>query len=227
MGFYTAAASPMTENEFGNWRSLRNGAMLIIRHAQTESNAEARWHGNKDEEISAVGRRDTIVACERLRAAVDDSVSLVISSSLRRALETAEILAAAVGAKNIVQDSRLRERDMGEWTGMTPSEVDVLWPGLIAAWEAGEIEGPPGGEKDTEVAARARESLWQHAIGQPVPILVITHGGVLRSLRREAGLKGRAIPHLGGHWARIDLATKQLTIGAPVLLGDPKMRPLT
>ena len=227
MGLHSTASSLMTRSKVDNGGSSRNSAMLIIRHAQTASNAEARWHGKNDEQISAAGRRDAIAASKRLRAVVDLSVQLVISSNLCRALETAEILAAAIDVRHIVQDSRLRERDMGEWTGKTPNEIDVLWPGLLAAWEAGEIEGPPGGEKDTEVAARARESLWEHAMGQPSPVLVVTHGGVLRSLRREAGLKGRPIPHLGGHWARIELATKELTIETPVLLGDPESHPLT
>ena len=227
MGLYHKASSSMTGSQFRNGRSMHNGTILIIRHAQTMSNAEARWHGSKDEKLSAAGRLDATAARGPLRAAMDDSVQLVISSDLRRARETAEILAAAIDVRLLVQDPRLRERDMGEWTGRTPREVDVLWPGLLKAWMAGEIDGPPGGEKDGEVAERVRESLSEHTVTQPGSVLVVTHGGVLRSLRREAGLESRPVPHLGGHWAWIDRSSGQLVLGAEVLLGDPAMQPLT
>lgn len=200
---------------------------MLIRHAQTRSNADARWHGGEDEGISAAGRKGTEIAGERLRARVDDSVILILSSHLRRAIETAQILAMAVEKYEIIDDYRLAERDMGEWTGRSPAEVEALWPGVLDDWIAGSTGGPPGGELDSAVAQRARQSLAQHACDRAGLVLVVTHGGVIRSLRREAGLENRPVPHLGGNWALINPASCELAMGPSVVLGDPVDQPLT
>jgi len=191
------------------------------------SNAQARWHSDEDEGISVAGRKNSEAAAERLRVLAKNAVDLIVSSHLRRAVETAQILAAAIGTPGIVSDPQLAERDMGDWSGRAPAEVDALWPGVLAAWIAGRIPGPPGGEPDSAVARRARESLLRHARGGWHLIVVVTHGGVIRALRREAGPSNDPIPHLGGSIAWADTTTCRLKLGHELLLGDPSVGPLT
>jgi broad specificity phosphatase PhoE len=76
--------------------------LMLIRHAQTKSNAEGQWHGDEDESISEAGQEASEKAAERLRASVDGNVTLVLSSHLRRAIETARILAMAVKEYEVI-----------------------------------------------------------------------------------------------------------------------------
>lgn len=205
--------------------SLRS--FILIRHAETLSNSKARWHGESDEPISPHGRAEATTAALRLRA-MGEPPSLIVCSGLLRARQTAEIFAQAVGPVEVVSDSALGERDMGDWKGLAPSEVENKWPGRLAAWEAGLVEGPPNGETDSAVTLRALDVLakFNTASGRD-PILVVTHGGVIRSLRKAAGLPNIPVPHLGGCWTYLRGSATNWSVGDEVVLGDPESRPKT
>lgn len=201
-------------------------AYILIRHAETYSNARARWHGESDEPISMHGRTRAMAAARRLGGQVLRPRTL-ICSTLRRAVQTAEIFAKQLNANQIVKDPSLGERDMGDWKGLAPTEVEAGWPGLLSAWEAGDAGGPPNGETDSEVTERALRVLSQFVGKDQSPILVVTHGGVIRSLRKAVGLPNVPVPHLGGYWARICSDGESWQIDREILLGDPAVRPLT
>jgi probable phosphoglycerate mutase len=201
---------------------------VVIRHARTSSNARGSWHGNLDEGLSPLGREEAQQAAWRLRSfAAEEPIGAILSSDLRRAVETAEILASAIGVSTILRDSRLRERDMGEWSGRSPAEVEATWPGWLDQWIDGRKGGPPGGETDRAVARRAELALldgWRPNHGRT---LVVTHGGVIRSLRRQGSLPNDPVAHLGGHVARIECGAGTVKLGEEILLGDPAVQPIT
>jgi len=210
-----------------NGAGAHPGNVILIRHAQTRSNAQGTWHGNLDEGLSPLGEEEAHEAAERLRGRTDLRVDVVLSSDLRRAVETAQIIAGAIGVTNVVHEPRLRERDMGEWSGRSPAEVEKRWPGMLERWIAGSIGGPPGGETDAAVAKRARRALLDRWDPEHGLALVVTHGGVIRSLRREGGLPNDPVAHLGGHMARIECHPRKVTLGKEILLGDPAAQPST
>jgi probable phosphoglycerate mutase len=205
----------------------QGGDLILIRHAQTRSNGQGSWHGSLDEGLSRLGHEEALEAAERLRERTDLRVSAVLSSDLLRAVETAEILASAIGVRKVVRDRRLRERDMGEWSGRSPAEVEKKWPGMLRRWIEGSIPGPPGGETDAAVAKRARCALLERGDRERGLMLVVTHGGVIRSLRREGGLPNDPVAHLGGYMARIECRPGKVTLGKEILLGDPAAQPAT
>ncbi|WP_189154431.1 histidine phosphatase family protein [Lentzea pudingi] len=201
-------------------------SFILIRHAETLSNSRARWHGDSDEPISPQGRAEAEVAALRLRSS-GAHPRLVVCSGLLRARQTAEIFAKAVGLHDVVSDSALGERDMGDWKGLAPTEVEARWPGHLAAWEAGAVEGPPNGETDTAVTLRALDVLAKFTELGEGPVLVVTHGGVIRSLRKAKGLPNIAVPHLGGCWTRLHGSASDWEVGSEVVFGDPDSRPKT
>jgi probable phosphoglycerate mutase len=102
----------------------------------------------------------------------------VVSSDLRRAAETA----ACVGLP-VTVDPRLREVDVGEWSGLTRAEIAERFPVTFDAWLRGEDVRREGGETMAEVTARAVAAVRSHleaAAGGP--LVVVTHGGTSRSL---------------------------------------------
>ena len=111
-------------------------------------------------------------------------------------------------------DLRLRERDAGDWEGRTRAEIDEGWPGFL---ESG--RRPDGYEPDASVLARALAALTAIAASHDGDVLVITHGGVVRTVERHLGGDADGlIPNLGGRWLDHDGETVRL--GDRVLLLD-------
>src|SRR5690606_18256510 len=78
--------------------------------------------------------------------------TMIVSSDLQRANDTAQALGRLVGL-DVAIDKDFRERGGGEWEGLTREEIAARWPEEYAAWEA------PGGEPVTEVATRVANAM--------------------------------------------------------------------
>jgi broad specificity phosphatase PhoE len=166
--------------------------LLLLRHGESEWNVLGRWQGHADSELSAFGRLQAEHAAEH-HAPLDR----IVSSDLRRAAETADIIAARWGIDGVGRDGRLRERAAGPWEGCTRAEIEEAWPGWL---EAG--KHPPGWEEDDVVLARVDQALVELVTAGGGSILVVSHGGVLRALERRADVDQGRIPNLGGRWWR-------------------------
>ena len=100
--------------------------LLLLRHAQSTWNAEGRWQGHADPPLSPEGKQTAKAAAPQY-----SHISRVVSSPLLRATETAEIIAESSGTSQITTHPGLTERNLGEWTGLTRSEVEERWPGYL------------------------------------------------------------------------------------------------
>ena len=98
--------------------------LLVARHGETDWNREGRWQGWADPPLNDTGRAQARRLAEELRETAFDAV---YASDLRRAFETAEILAAP-HAVPVVADAGLREIDIGSWSGLTRAEIDARFP---------------------------------------------------------------------------------------------------
>ncbi|KQU44323.1 histidine phosphatase [Rhodococcus sp. Leaf278] len=160
--------------------------LILLRHGQTEYNATDRMQGQLDTDLSELGRTQAKTAAAEL--ATREPIRIV-SSDLRRALDTAVALGDAAGV-SVTQDERLRETHLGEWQGLTHTEVDGIAPGARPAWRADATIAPPGGESRIDVARRSvpvvRELLsgvaeWG-ADGDQRPLVLVAHGGLIAAL---------------------------------------------
>ena len=170
--------------------------LLLIRHGQSAWNAEGRWQGWADPPLSDIGEAQAQAAAERLREA---SLTAVVSSDLQRARRTAELIAERLDLPLLDPVPELRERDIGDWSGLTTVEIEQGWPGWLALWRAGELERPPEGEAHDELAARVIGALERLA-QQDGCILVVTHGGVIHLVQDRLGVGGHRVGNLCGRW---------------------------
>ena len=116
--------------------------------------------------------------------------ALVLTSDLSRAADTAAPLARLAGREPEV-DVRLRERDAGEWEGLTRAEIAERHPADWAAFLAHEDRPFGGGESDLDLAARVVPVLHEVA-GRLEPgqtAVLVTHGAAARhAVARVLGL---------------------------------------
>ncbi len=149
--------------------------IVLARHGETDWNAEHRWQGHSDTPLNARGREQARELAEAV-----GSVDVVYSSDLARARETAEIVAARLGAE-IRLDPRLRERGFGAWEGLTTAEIEARFPDAHRRWQTG--EGPGADDAETFVAFAARIGSFLEDVLDRHPdevVLVVAHGGSIR-----------------------------------------------
>jgi glucosyl-3-phosphoglycerate phosphatase len=134
--------------------ALEQGRTLLIwRHGETDHNASGIWQGQLDTALSDRGREQASSAAVALAAY---SPSVIVSSDLRRAADTARALASRVGLP-VRYDDRLREIHAGLWQGMTAGDVAEQYPEEQAALMAGEdFQRGINGESLGQVAERVR-----------------------------------------------------------------------
>jgi glucosyl-3-phosphoglycerate phosphatase len=123
---------------------IREGKLVLWRHGQTAWNAERRFQGQTDIELDETGRQQAQRAA-RLLAALRPT--MIVSSDLSRAAETAAALARLTGL-SVSYDKDLRERGGGSWEGLSDTEIRTRYPQQHAAWL------PADGEPSETVADR-------------------------------------------------------------------------
>lgn len=181
--------------------------LLLIRHGQTEYNQTGRMQGQLDIPLSAVGRDEARQAAEGL---VDWPIGTIVSSDLQRAVDTASAIAAA-SRLEFTTDPRLRETDLGEWSGRGREEVDASFPGARSHWRLHPLWAPPGGETRLEVSARASlvvDELMASDAWSAGAVTLVAHGGTISALTcRLLDIPIEHYPMLGGlgntRWAQL------------------------
>ncbi|UQX12711.1 glucosyl-3-phosphoglycerate phosphatase [Candidatus Mycobacterium methanotrophicum] len=161
--------------------------LVMLRHGQTEFNLGNRMQGQLDTELSELGRVQAVAAAEAL---AKTQPLRIVSSDLRRALDTAVVLGERTGLQ-VQIDDRLRETHLGDWQGMTHAEIDAIAPGARLAWREDATWAPHGGESRVDVAARslpliaelvAVEPEWGSEEGPARPVVLVAHGGLIAAM---------------------------------------------
>ena len=161
---------------------LDSTQFVVIRHGETQWNAEQRLQGHGDSPLTPCGLKQAQQLARRLRTVTLDTL---ISSDLERARQTATIIAEATG-HTIDTDHRLRERNYGALEGMTLSEIKQHYPEIIHRLTDNDPDCPiPGGESYRQFYRRCAgyfQVLAREHEGRT--IAVVAHGGVLDVLFR-------------------------------------------
>jgi broad specificity phosphatase PhoE len=185
--------------------------IVLVRHGQSEGNRDRVFTGHGPSRLTDLGQRQAAAAAARLadrlagrnddRAAADDRsagaeagerprarpVDHIYSSDLVRCVQTAAPLALRTGLRP-VETAALRERDVGEFTGLDFAEVQRRWPeGWSALLGRDAAYRPPGGESHLDcgqrVAAFLDELLARHLEGR---VVVFSHGVAINHMLRHA-----------------------------------------
>ena len=152
--------------------------LLLVRHGETDWNADGRLQGHTDRPLNDYGREPGARA--RRASSADEELDAIYASDLARARETAEIVGARLGLP-VVLDPDLREKNWGTWEGLTAVERD----------RRRARRRDDGGAPASGCCGALRRIAERHP-GERV--VVVTHGGSMRRVQTAAlghGAAGR------------------------------------
>lgn len=154
--------------------------LTLIRHGETDWNAERRFQGHRDPPLNTEGRLQAAALGETLAR---QAVGAIYCSDLKRAAETASAIATH-HELTLTTDPRLRELSFGEWEGLTHDQIQEGDGERYRRWqEDWTNRGPPGGEHLSDLAARI--SAFCEDLPTDQNVLIVAHGGSLRVLLCE------------------------------------------
>lgn len=154
--------------------------LILIRHGETEWNVIGRYQGQADPPLNDKGILQAHELAEKL---ADSGLQVLYSSPLKRAAQTAEILARRLSLP-VHYDRRIVEIHQGDWQTRLRAEIQEIYPELFASWESQPWDvTPPGGENlvavQHRVFAAVDEMLDQHPqscvglVAHRIPIALI------------------------------------------------------
>ena len=171
----------------------------IFRHGLTDMNVAGRWQGRGiDLPLNEIGREQALELAEELK---ETGIEIIYSSPLKRAVQTAEIVAKALHVSVRIENG-LVEGCFGEAEGKTKQEINGLFPQTAEAWHSLEEEFMDvrfnGGETKREIQQRILQTLEKIASENEQKIIGISaHSAVVRCFMLLFGIKLYAVPH--GH----------------------------
>lgn len=142
--------------------------LILVRHGETDWNAEGRLQGHTDRPLSGYGREQARQLADELSG---EELDAIYASDLARARETAEIVGERLHLP-VVLDPDLREKNWGTWEGLTPPERVGI-----------ELVGESTETHTRRMLAALGRIAARHPHGR---VLVVTHGGSMRRVQAEA-----------------------------------------
>ncbi|MDN5788560.1 histidine phosphatase family protein [Pseudorhodobacter sp.] len=147
--------------------------LILMRHGETIWNAERRLQGHDNAQLSARGIEQAL-SFKRLIDGLNPKC--VVSSDLGRCRETVGL----IGFEDAPADVRLRELNMGEWTGRRKPDLIAEHPENYWAWRAGTWH-PKGGEAWQDFVDRVVGGLRDWLKTADGDVLAVVHSGVIRA----------------------------------------------
>lgn len=161
--------------------------LTLVRHGETDLNKQKIVQGSEiDAPLNKVGKEQAKKAGEHMKGRTFD---VIISSNLKRSIETARIIAKELGLEYSGGFDIFRERDLGEWTGK--EILDVLAEQKApktqrgAVWLRGTPKNGESFEQFINRAKKGRDWLLKEYAGKKV--LLVAHGGYLRAMKFISG----------------------------------------
>ena len=158
--------------------------IFLLRHGQTEWNSAGRFQGQKNSDLTSVGRSHAASQGRLLGQVFQQFPDIdIYGSPLGRVRETAQI-ALADHNRHPVFNEDLKEISVGDWEGCTKLDIESGWPKIYNESQTSMdmFLSAPNGETYDDMYERCHRFLS----GLTVPSVVFSHGVTIRFLRKIA-----------------------------------------
>lgn len=170
--------------------------LILVRHGETEWNKARLFQGQLNSPLTRLGLAQAAQTAERLQT---EQVSAIYSSDSGRAMQTAEVIGKRLGL-DITPDPRLREIDVGSWSGLGDVEVKARFLPEWEAWQRDHNVARGGGETNYQVQERGVATIKAIADSHPGEVVVVvSHGGTIKLITAWViGLPVTSLPNFRG-----------------------------
>ncbi|MCX6741412.1 MAG: histidine phosphatase family protein, partial [Candidatus Parcubacteria bacterium] len=155
--------------------------IFLVRHGRDTDNAAGILNGQRDAELTDLGREQAGQVAEKLR---DNNIQIIYASPLKRTYETASIIAAILGINEIIKDEHLIERNFGVLTGKPVLDIAKYTNKILVSDGVNYFLEVEGAESFPILLERGRKILEETKQRHPDKnILMVTHGDVGKMIR--------------------------------------------
>jgi len=154
--------------------------LYFLRHGESRGNSARIIQGRRDLALSEKGLKQSEAVALWFK---DRRIDAILCSPLKRAVQTAEIVARVLGIGEVLPQENLNELDTGIFTGLTVEQIRQRLPEAWLSFQRSSWEGVPRAERIIDLLGRA-ENLWRD-LGRRISggannILCVTHSGILQ-----------------------------------------------
>ena len=147
--------------------------ICLVRHGETVWNILGKLQGLEDIELNEKGEREALSVSKYLADQYNSNWDVLLSSPLKRAKKTAEIINNNIKIESIIENNNLIERDYGKSSGLTKEEIKIKFPD----------DNIPGIESRADVRKRVVKVLDEVTREYPGKnVIIVAHGAVINSI---------------------------------------------
>ena len=157
--------------------------IILVRHGEATHHTQKLTGGWTDSDLTETGREQIRAAAEKLACDFRGRRAnlRILSSDLKRAAESAQIIAEALGCGGIEYCSFLREKNNGAAAGMTEEEAKLIYRRPPSEHDLNH-RNYPGGETRNELYLRSTRGLWKAADVEKENLLIVAHKGTIQNI---------------------------------------------
>ena len=155
--------------------------IFLVRHGQDTDNEAGILNGRRDTQLTDLGGEQAKKIAEKLR---DNGIEIIYASPLKRAYETARIIAEELKIDEVIADEHLVEREFGILTGKPVSDIPKYSTKILPAEKINYFLEAEGAEDFPMLLERGRKILSEIRQRHPSQnVLIVTHGDIGKMIR--------------------------------------------
>lgn len=155
--------------------------IFLVRHGQDEDNANGILNGKRDNPLTDLGRQQAKAVAEKLK---NNNIQIIYSSPLKRAYETARIIAQELGVDEVIVDEHLTEREFGIYTGKPVADITKMTKNVLVGDKVTYFLDGDGTEDFPALLKRGEKILEEIRERHPNErVLIVTHGDIGKMIR--------------------------------------------